>query len=82
MGLAGFGFGLLGDQRPFGDGFFSHPLVVLFILVGIALLIVRFAFARPVPAVIPERALLFGCFIALAAFIAGNALSAFVLGVR
>jgi hypothetical protein len=50
----------------------AHPLVAYFIVVGIALLVLRVALARPVPEVIPERALLYGCFAGLAAFLAGN----------
>ena len=38
MALAGFGFGLLADRRPFGDGILVHPLVVFFALVGLRLL--------------------------------------------
>jgi hypothetical protein len=56
MGLAGFGFGLLADRRPFGDDMLLHPLVVFFVLVGLSLLVLRMALARPVPDVIPDRA--------------------------
>ena len=38
MALAGFGFGLFADRRPFGDDILVHPLAVFFILVGLALL--------------------------------------------
>jgi hypothetical protein len=80
MALAGLAFGLIGERRPFGDGIFAHPLVALFILVGVALLVLRVALARPVPEVIAERALMVGCFIALAAFLAGNFASAHLIG--
>jgi hypothetical protein len=76
MAFVGFAFGLFGDRRPFGTGALAHPLVVYFIVVGIALLALRVALARPVPDVIPERALLFGCFAGLAAFLAGNFVTA------
>jgi hypothetical protein len=80
MALAGLAFGLIGERRPFVDGIFAHPLVALFILVGVALLVLRVALARPVPAVIAERALVVGCVIALAAFLAGNFVSAHLIG--
>jgi hypothetical protein len=81
MALAGLVFGLIGERRPFGDGIFAHPLVVLFILVGAALIVLRVALARPVPGVIAERALLIGCVVALAAFLVGNFVSAHLLPV-
>jgi hypothetical protein len=79
--LAGFLFGLLGERRPFGDGFFAHPLVALFIIIGIGLIALRVVLARPVPEIIPERPLLIGCFVALAAFLAGNFVSTHLLAV-
>jgi hypothetical protein len=79
MALGGLAFGLLGERRPFGDGIFAHPLVALFILVGVALLVLRIVLARPVPEVIPERALAIGCFVALAAFLLGNFVSAHLI---
>ena len=36
IGIAGFGFGLFADRRPFGDDIFAHPLSVFFILVGLS----------------------------------------------
>ena len=72
MGIAGFGFGLFADRRPFGDDVFAHPLSVFFILVGLALLALRVILARPVPDVIPDRALMLGCVLGLAMFLTGN----------
>jgi drug/metabolite transporter (DMT)-like permease len=72
MALGGLAFGLFAERRPFGEDLFAHPLIVLFLLVGLALLVLRFARGRPVPETLPERVLLIGCFIALAAFLAGN----------
>jgi hypothetical protein len=72
MAAGGLAFGLFGDRRPFGNGIFAHPLVIFFILVGAILLVLRIALARPVPEVIPERALIIGCFIGLALFLGGN----------
>jgi hypothetical protein len=72
MGLAGFGFGLLAERRPFGEGILVHPLVVFFVLAGLCLLALRMALTRPVPEVIPDRALMLGCVLGLATFLAGN----------
>ena len=49
MGLVGFGFGSLADRRPFGHHILVHPLVMFFILVGLALIALRVLLARPVP---------------------------------
>jgi len=79
MAAAGFAFGVIWDRRPFGDGVLFHPLVVFFILAGVALLALRVVLARPVPEIIPDRALMLGCVLGLAAFLAGNFLAAYVL---
>jgi len=79
MALAGLGFGLLAERRPFGDGILLHPLVVFFVLVGLCLLALRMALARPVPDVIPDRALMLGCVLGLAMFLAGNFVAAHAL---
>ena len=76
MGIAGFGFGFVAERRPFGDDVFAHPLSVFFILVGLSLLALRFILARPVPEVIPDRALMLGCALGLAMFLAGNFVTA------
>ena len=70
MALAGFGFGLFAERRPFGDDILVHPLVVFFVLVGLSLLALRIVLARPVPDVIPDRALMLGCVLGLAMFLA------------
>lgn len=72
MGAGGFGFGLMAERRPFGEDLLAQPLFVYFIIVGLALLALRMAVRRPVPEVIPERALIAGCAIGLAAFLVGN----------
>jgi hypothetical protein len=79
MAMGGFCFGLAAGRRLFGEGFFAHPLVAFFILVGVALLTLRVALARPVPDIIPEQALLLGCFAGLAMFFLGNLLGVHVL---
>ena len=48
MALGGFGFGLLGDRRPFGTDVLTHPFVIFFAVVAVALLVLRVAGARPV----------------------------------
>jgi drug/metabolite transporter (DMT)-like permease len=72
MAVGGFGFGLIGERRPFGTDVFAHPLVAFAITAAAALLLLRLALGRPVPQVIPDRSLLIGCFVGLAAFLAGN----------
>jgi hypothetical protein len=79
MALGGFGFGLFADRRPFGNDILAHPLVLFFILVGLSLLVLRIALARPVPDVIPDRALMLGCVLGLAMFLAGNFVAAHAL---
>jgi hypothetical protein len=72
MSAAGVLFGAFAEQRPFGDDVLAHPAIVLFIVVGIGLLVLRFAMRRPVPEIIPDRLLVFGCVVGLAAFLIGN----------
>ena len=60
----------------FGDDIFAHPLSVFFILVGLSLLALRVILARPVPEVIPDRALMLGCALGLAMFLTGNFVTA------
>ena len=72
MSAAGVLFGAFADKRPFGDDVLAHPLVILFVVVGIGLLLLRFALRRPVPDIIPDRLLVFGCIVGLAAFLIGN----------
>jgi len=76
MAAGGLAFGLLGERRPFGSDVLAHPLVLFFVTVGVALLILRVAYARPVPEIIAERALLLGCVLGAAAFLIGNWLAA------
>ena len=79
MMLGGLAFGLLGERRPLGDDVLAHPVVLFFAATIIGLMVVRAALARPVPEVISERALVFGCGAGLAAFLIGNAIAAHVL---
>ena len=82
MALGGVCFGLLGDLRPFGADVLAHPLVVFFAVVAVALLVLRVAYARPVPELIPERALVVGCLIGAAGFLVGNWAVAHLVAVR
>jgi hypothetical protein len=72
VAVAGFGFGLLGDRRPFGTDMLAHPLVVFYAGVAVSLIAIRVALRRPVPEVIPERALAAGCIIGAAAYLLAN----------
>jgi len=72
MSAAGVAFGLFANNRPFGDDVLEHPLVIFCAVVALALLVLRFVLRRPVPDFIPDRLLLFGCFVGLAAFLIGN----------
>ena len=79
MAFMGLGFGLMAERRPFGEGVLLHPLMLFFVAVGIALLALRVALKRPVPEVIPDRALMRGCALGLAMFLAGNFLASHFL---
>ena len=41
MAVVGFGFGLIGERRPLGEGVLLHPLILFFVLTGVALLVLR-----------------------------------------
>jgi drug/metabolite transporter (DMT)-like permease len=81
MAVFGFGFGLIAERRPFGDDILLHPLVVFFVLMVMALLALRIVLKRPVPEVIPDRALMIGCVAGLAMFLAGNFGAAHLTGI-
>ena len=82
MVAGGFAFGLVAERRPFGEDVMAHPLVVFGAAAGIGLLILRLVLARPVPELIPERVLVIGFVLGLAAFLAGNWLGVHVLAVH
>jgi hypothetical protein len=82
MAAAGVVFGVYAEDRPFGDDVLEHPLVVFFAGVAVALLLVRFVLRRPVPELIPDRLLIFGCVVGLAAFLIGNWLSVHLAAIR
>jgi hypothetical protein len=70
--LGGLACGLVAERRPFGDAVIGHPLIVLFVAAGLGLIGLRILLRRPVPEVIPDRALLMGCFAGLGLFLVGN----------
>ena len=72
MVVGGFAFGLFADRRPFGESVLGYPIVVFAAIAGLGLLILRVALRRPVPEVIPERAIVVGFLLGIAAFLAGN----------
>ncbi len=80
VGATGFCFGLIGEHRPFGDDMFAHPLVAYFFAVAAALVILRLGARRPVPEIVPERALLAGCMAGLALFLVGNFIATYLIG--
>jgi hypothetical protein len=82
MSAAGVLFGAFAEERPFGNDILAHPLVVFFIVVGIGLLALRFTLRRPVPEIIPDRLLLLGCFLGIAAFLIGNWLAIHLVAMR
>ena len=62
------------------SGILVHPLVVFFVLAGlVAAGVAHGILARPVPEVIPDRALMLGCVLGLALFLAGNFVAARLL---
>ena len=82
MTAGGFAFGIFANTRPLGAGILVHPLVLFFVAVAAALLALRVIYARPVPEIIPDRALVYGCSAGLVMFLVGNFLVANVLGFR
>jgi len=79
MLLGGFGFGLFAERRPFGDDVFARPFVLFYVFVGVGLVVLRVAAARPVPELLSERALLAGCLVGALAFLAGNYVGVHIL---
>ena len=82
MSAAGVAFGLFANDRPFGDDVLEHPIVIFAAAVAAALLALRFVLRRPVPEIIPDRLLLFGCFVGLVAFLIGNWLAVNLVAIR
>jgi len=72
MIAGGFAFGLPADRRAFGETCLGHPIVVFAGVAGLGLLILRVMLRRPVPEIIPERAIVVGFLMGIAAFLVGN----------
>jgi hypothetical protein len=72
MIAGGFLFGVYADRRPFGESFLAHPIVLYAAVAGLGLLVLRVTLRRPVPEVIPERAIVGGFLFGVAAFLIGN----------
>jgi MYXO-CTERM domain-containing protein len=79
MLLGGLAFGLNADRRPFGNDMLAHPLIVFFALAAAGLLVLRAALRRPVPEILPERMLIAGCAIGVAAYLTGNWIAANII---
>ena len=82
MVAGGFAFGLFAERRPFGETMLAHPIVVFAAVAALGLIVLRVVLARPVPEIIPERALVVGFLIGVAAFLAGNWIGVHVLAAR
>jgi hypothetical protein len=78
--IVGFGFGLLGERWPFGQSILAHPFIVYAFVLAAGLLVIRVVRQRPVPELIPERALGLGCAAGVALFLAGNFIAAHLVG--
>jgi len=78
--VAGFGFGLLGERRPFGQNILAHPFIVYAFVLAAGLLVLRIVRQQPVPELIPERALGLGCAAGIALFLAGKFIAAHLVG--
>jgi hypothetical protein len=82
MIAGGFAFGLFAERRPFGDTFLGHPIVVFAGLAGVGLLVLRVVLGRPVPEVIPERVIVVGFLLGVAAFLIGNWIGVHIIASR
>jgi hypothetical protein len=80
VAIAGLGFGLLGERRPFGEDILAHPVVIYFLAIAVGLLAVRVIWRRPVPEIIPESTLIRGCAAGIALFLVGNFIAAHLIG--
>ena len=72
MVVGGLIFGSMAVRQPFGKGLLEHPIVIYFALAALGLLVLRFTLSRPVPEVIPDRALFIGGVAGLGAFLVAN----------
>jgi hypothetical protein len=80
IAIAGLGFGLIGERRPFGEDILAHPVVIYFAAIAVGLLVLGLVSRRPVPQLIPERALARGCAAGIVMFLVGNFIAAHLIG--
>jgi hypothetical protein len=81
MAVGGLAFGLVANKRPLGEGILVHPLMLFVMVAVLGLLTLRAIARRPVPEIISDRALMYGCCAGLAAFLIGNFLAVHVLAI-
>ena len=67
-------------SASFGQSILAHPFIVYACVVAAGLLVIRVVRQRPVPDLIPERALGLGCAAGVALFLAGNFIAAHLVG--
>jgi hypothetical protein len=72
MAVGGLGFGVFAHERPFGNGFLGHPLVMFFGLVAAMLLTLRFLYTRPLRELIAVPLLVLGCVVAAGCYVLGD----------
>ena len=65
MAVGGLVLGVFAHDRPFGDGFLGHPLIVFFAVVAALLLTLRFLHARPLRELISAPLIALGCAMAV-----------------
>jgi hypothetical protein len=82
MAGGGFAFGLFANRRPLGNGILVHPLALFFIAVAAGLLLLRFVSRKPVPQIISDRALAYGCCAGLGMFLVANFVAVHFLEMR
>ena len=83
MAGGGFAFGLFANKRPLGNGILVHPLVLFFVLVAVALLVLRDRRSRArCPRSFPTARWCYGCCAGLVLFLIGNFFAAHALGLR
>ena len=82
MAVGGLAFGLIANKRPLGEGILVHPLMLFVTLAILGLMALRMVVRRPVPEIISDRALMYGCCAGLAAFLIGNFIAVHGLGLR
>lgn len=73
--IIGFGFGLIGDARPFGRDILAHPAIVMGVVIGLILIAARLLLKRPIPEVMSDMVMKFGFAVAIFTYLAGTFLA-------